>query len=50
MTSGMGPAVLTTLISAAIAALPAISALKQVAVAQATIFNPVLMMSSEICH
>src|ERR1700722_6185020 len=48
MTCGMGPWVLTTLISAA-AAVPAKSALKQPAAAKAMIVRAVLMMSSEDC-
>jgi hypothetical protein len=45
--SGIGPAVLTTVISAAIAALPVISVLKQLAAAQTVIFDHVLMIFSK---
>ena len=47
MRTGIGPAVLTTLISAASAALPEISAPKQPVMA--TIFDTVLMIFSEAC-
>jgi hypothetical protein len=46
ITIGIGPAVLTTVISWAIAPLPATSAPKKTVVAQAAILDHVLMMSS----
>ena len=49
ITTGMGPAVLTTVISPAIAPLAATSAHKQPAVADAAILDHVLMMSSQRC-
>ena len=45
--TGMGPAVLTTVISRAIAPLPATSAHKQPAIADAAILDHVLMISSQ---
>jgi hypothetical protein len=47
-TSGIGPAVLTNVISAAFAALPAISTLTHSAAADATIFD-VAVMASSLC-
>ena len=46
ITTGIGPAVLTTVISRAIAPLAATSAPKKTVVAQAAILDHVLMMSS----